>query len=100
MYMSRDELVRALIDKHSRIHYKDMCNFVDHIFATMTATLQMNDRIEIRGFGSFSVRQREAGLARNPKTGAVVEVMPRQTVYFRAGKELKERINNVEKDVD
>ncbi len=99
MNITRDELVRKLVDMHGHISYKDMCSAVDHIFAVMTATLQMNGRIEVRGFGSFSVRQRQARLARNPKTGATVQTEQRQTVYFRAGKELRERVNNA-KDVD
>lgn len=99
MSIKRDELVRELIVHQGHISYKDMCNVVDEIFAVMTSALQMGDRIEIRGFGSFMVRRRQAGVARNPKTGVAVHTAPRLTVHFRAGKKFRERINNVYKDV-
>jgi len=66
---------------------------VDTIFNCMKDALKANDRIELRGFGSFSVKLRGARQARNPKTGARVEVAARLTPFFRAGKELRVKLN-------
>ena len=66
---------------------------VNIIFDSMTDALQRGDRIEIRGFGSFEVRQYKAYEGRNPRTGAKVEVKPKRLPFFKVGKELKERVD-------
>ena len=66
---------------------------VNTIFDSMTEALRRSDRIEIRGFGSFQVKVREAREGRNPKTGEEVQIPAKQTPFFKVGKELKERID-------
>ncbi len=66
---------------------------VETIFDSVIAALQSGDKIEIRGFGSFRIRQRNARTGRNPKTGAKVEVPAKRVPYFKPSKELRQRIN-------
>src|SRR5258705_13433233 len=66
---------------------------VDCVFDTMERALRNGERIEIRGFGSFEIREYKAYEGRNPRTGATVEVKPKRLPFFKVGKELKERIN-------
>jgi integration host factor subunit beta len=66
---------------------------VETIFGSIISALQGGDRIEIRGFGSFSIHQRRAGIGRNPKTGAKVEVPPKRIPCFKPSKELKNHVN-------
>lgn len=96
--MTRDDLIRQLVDKQGHIPYKVMCSSVKHLLTTMMHGLHDGSRIEIRGFGSFEVRTRGARMARNPKTGAVVQTTQKSTVHFKPGKELKERVNASEAD--
>src|ERR1700676_4368550 len=67
---------------------------VETIFESIIAALQDDDKIEIRGFGSFRTRQRRGRTGRNPKTGAKVEVPPKKIPYFKPSKELKDFVNN------
>lgn len=67
---------------------------VETIFESIIQALQSNDKIEIRGFGSFRSRQRRGRIGRNPKTGAKVEVPPKRIPYFKPSKELKDFVNN------
>ncbi len=66
---------------------------VDTVFSAMTEALVKGERIEVRGFGSFEVRQYGAYEGRNPRTGETVQVRPKRLPYFKAGKEIRERIN-------
>ena len=68
---------------------------VDTIFAAMEGALARNERIEIRGFGSFEIRQYEGYDGRNPRTGAIVSVKGKRLPFFKVGKELRDRINEV-----
>lgn len=72
---------------------RDMEKVIDTVFDTLKGQLVKGGRIELRGFGAFSVRRREARTARNPKTGEEVSVGERHAIYFRAGKELREKVN-------
>jgi integration host factor subunit beta len=67
---------------------------VETIFESIITALQGDDKIEIRGFGSFRTRQRRGRTGRNPKTGAKVEVPPKKIPYFKPSKELKDHVNN------
>lgn len=66
---------------------------VNIIFDSMASALKEGDKVEIRGFGSFTVREREAREARNPKNGEVVTIPAKKTPFFKTGKELRERVN-------
>jgi integration host factor subunit beta len=91
--MTKSELVKILREKHPELQLKEVVNIVDLFFSMITDTLKDDGRIEIRGFGTFSIRERKARVARNPKTGETVEIDDRKVVYFRASKTLKDRLN-------
>lgn len=90
--MTRSELVRRLAAANPHLFRRDVERIVATLFETMAATLEEGGRIELRGFGVMDVRERPARTARNPRTGALVEVPPRRTVRFRPGKELRARL--------
>ena len=86
-----------LIEEVSRagVPTRKVCEtVVETIFSSIVESLRAGDKIEIRGFGSFRVRQREARMGRNPKTGAPVAVPARKVPYFKPSKELRDGINN------
>lgn len=89
--MNKSELVEALAVKKG-ISFKKAEEVVNAIFETMTQALIRGDRIEIRGFGSFVVRDYKSYTGRNPKTGDLIEVKPKKLPFFKVGKELKERV--------
>lgn len=97
--MTRDDVVRNLVDKQRHVSYKTMSSAVKYLVTLMTMGLSNGTRIEIRGFGSFSLRHRPPRLARNPKTGDQLHTLGKYAVHFKPGKELKERVNNDHKDV-
>ena len=78
--------VAELTKKHSEV-------IVDTVFRSIITALRRGEKIELRGFGSFRIRQREPRKGRNPKTGDRVDVPPKKVPYFKPGKELKELIN-------
>jgi len=92
--MNKSDLITVLANRVKHISLKDMEVIVNEIFASMTNSLKKGDRIEIRGFGSFEVRERKARVGRNPKSGEQVNVGPRRVPFFKVGKELRERINS------
>lgn len=91
--MTKSELIEKLSAKHSRIPSADIEKGVKLILEHMSETLMHNDRIEIRGFGSFSLRYREPKVGRNPKTGEAVNLQGKYTAHFKPGKLLRENIN-------
>lgn len=97
--MTREELVRALVEKQGHVSYKNMTDAVKLLSEALVTSLIANERIEIRGFGSFALRHRPSRLARNPKTGVTLNTEPKYAVHFKPGKELKERVNHEQQDV-
>jgi integration host factor subunit beta len=91
--MNKSDLVEILADKLKTLSKKEVDLIVDTVFNKMTESLGRGERIEIRGFGSFEVRTRDARQGRNPKSGEKVYVNTRRVPFFKVGKELKERIN-------
>ena len=91
--MTKSELIEILAEKHELLSKKESEAVVNVIFDGISSALAQGDRVEIRGFGSFSVREREAREARNPKSGEVVEIPSRKTPFFKTGKELRERVD-------
>jgi integration host factor subunit beta len=88
-----------LIEEVSRViemTRKDSEVIVEAIFDSIVRSLRTNDKIEIRGFGSFRTRQRQSRIGRNPKTGARVEVPPKRIPFFKPSKELKDLVNGSE----
>lgn len=92
--MTRQELIEKLLLQFPEVAEGEMDQAVKVLFETMVQGLLDGQRIEIRGFGSFMLKHREARVARNPKTGACVQAEARHVLRFRAGKELKERVND------
>ena len=91
--MTKSGLIEAVAERTPHISKKDTEIVVNTIFDSMTEALRRSDRIEIRGFGSFQVKIREAREGRNPKTGEEVKIPAKRTPFFKVGKELKERID-------
>jgi len=91
--MNKSDLVDILTEQLKTLSRKEVDLIVDTVFDKMTESLGNGDRIEIRGFGSFEVRTRQARQGRNPKSGEKVFVTTRRVPFFKVGKELKERIN-------
>jgi integration host factor subunit beta len=90
--MNKSELVEALSEREN-LTYKKAEQIVNLVFDSMAEALIENDRIEIRGFGSFMVKDYKAYMGRNPKTGEVIKVKPKKLPFFKVGKELRERVN-------
>ncbi|MXV35465.1 MULTISPECIES: integration host factor subunit beta [unclassified Saccharibacter] len=92
--MTRSEFV-ALLSKHfPERELQDVDAAVHHVFDHMTQGLAEGRRVELRGLGSFGTRQHTAHTGRNPRTGETVAVREKKVPYFRAGKELRERVNH------
>lgn len=91
--MIKSELVQAIADKNPHLYQRDVENIVNAIFDEITAALSRGDRVELRGFGAFSVKNRPARVGRNPRTGVAVQVEEKWVPFFKTGKELREKLN-------
>jgi integration host factor subunit beta len=90
--MNLSDLIAKLAEKENMTHREAEAS-VKLIFRLFTDAMKKGDRIEIRGFGSFDIREYDTYMGRNPKTGMKIEVKPKSSTYFKVGKELRERIN-------
>jgi integration host factor subunit beta len=93
--MTKSELVEKLVEASATLSRKESEMVVNLIFDSMCEALKKGEKVEIRGFGSFTIREREAREARNPKSGDVVKIPAKRTPFFKTGKELRERVNNL-----
>jgi integration host factor subunit beta len=91
--MIKSELVNRIAAQNPRLYQRDIEHLVNAILGTIEAALCRGDRVEIRGFGIFSTRKRGAYAGRNPATGAAVAVKQKSAPFFRAGKEMHQRLN-------
>jgi integration host factor subunit beta len=91
--MTKSDLVRTLAEANPRLYPHDVEVIVTLIFEQIAAALARGDRVELRGFGAFSVKRRGARIARNPRTGASVSVGDKCFPFFRSGKQLRNRLN-------
>jgi integration host factor subunit beta len=91
--MTKSELIEKIANKQNQLPMRDVELAVKMILENMTQELVNNGRIEIRGFGSFSLHFRGPRLGRNPKTGEKVELSSKYVPYFKPGKELRDRVN-------
>jgi len=92
--MTKSELINRVAAQKPQMKKADVESVVDTIFEQMTRALSdRGDRVEIRGFGTFNVKQRKAREGRNPKTGETIQIPARRAIHFRAGKELNSSIN-------
>ena len=90
--MTKREVIEAVVQHHPRYTRRDVEQMVETVFASMTAALAAGDRIELRGFGSFTVKQRTARVRRNPRTGAHVTVAAKNIPIFKVSKVLRARV--------
>lgn len=91
--MTKSELIEAISERNPSIALKSVENAVKEILEQMSDTMEKGKRIEIRGFGSFSLHFRQPRLGRNPKTGESVKLEAKCVPHFKAGKDLKERVD-------
>ena len=91
--MTKSGLMEAIALRMSHLPARDIEVVINTIFDTMTEALVSGNRIEIRGFGSFSVRHRRARTGRNPKTGSTIDVPPKRVPFFTVGHELRQRVD-------
>ncbi|MBI5163626.1 MAG: integration host factor subunit beta [Magnetospirillum sp.] len=91
--MTKSELIARLAEKNPHLYQRDVERIVTTIFDEIATALTRGDRVELRGFGAFSVKRREARQGRNPRTGAQVAVEGKTIPFFKTGKQLRERLN-------
>ncbi|HLF58262.1 MAG TPA: integration host factor subunit beta [Alphaproteobacteria bacterium] len=91
--MTKSELIARLAEKNPHLYLRDVERIVATVFDEISGALARGDRVELRGFGAFSVKHREARLGRNPRTGTTVRVSEKHIPFFKTGKELRERLN-------
>ncbi|WP_417579962.1 integration host factor subunit beta [Nitrincola sp.] len=92
--MTKSELIERLIEQHPQLSVKDVELAVKTMLDHMTEALSDGDRIEIRGFGSFSLHYRAPRIGRNPKTGEAVSLDAKYVPHFKPGKEMRDQVNN------
>ena len=91
--MNKSDLILKIANLNPSIYQKDAVKIVNVFFETISKAVSNNDRVELRGFGVFDVKERDARIARNPKNGSVVAVPAKKIPFFRMGKGMKERLN-------
>jgi integration host factor subunit beta len=91
--MIKSELVRRISSQNRHLFERDIEKVVNAIFDEMVEALRRGDRVELRGFGAFSAKLREARQGRNPRTGAAVAVAKKAVPFFKTGKEMRARLN-------
>ena len=91
--MTKSELIQRLAEQNPHLYMRDVEKIIDTIFDEITEALVRDDRVELRGFGAFSVKHREARTGRNPRTGESVQVEAKRLPFFKTGKALREALN-------
>ncbi len=91
--MTKSQLIQRLAERNPHLYLRDVERIVSTIFEEISGALEQGNRVELRGFGAFSVKRREPRIGRNPRTGETVNVAEKYVPYFKTGKELRERLN-------
>jgi len=91
--MTKNDLIKEVQENLKAYSYKDVTYAVNIIFDAMIKAIKHGERVEIRGFGNFTIRERKPRLGRNPKSGAEVKLEKRKVPFFKTGKELREMVN-------
>jgi integration host factor subunit beta len=91
--MTKSELIQRISEQNPHLFHRDVERIVTTIFDEIAESLARGNRVELRGFGAFSVRQRGARVGRNPRTGDAVMVKEKAIPFFKTGKQLRERLN-------
>src|SRR5260221_12458265 len=92
--MTKSELILRLAELNPHLYQRDVERIVSTVFDEISAALARGDRVELRGFGAFSVKRRDARVGRNPRTGTAVHVDEKFIPFFKTGKQLRDRLNN------
>lgn len=92
--MTKSELILRLAERNPHLYQRDVERIVATVFDEITAALQRGDRVELRGFGAFSIKARDARVGRNPRTGDAVSVDQKRVPFFKTGKQLRDRLND------
>jgi integration host factor subunit beta len=94
--MIRSELIQKIADENPHLYQRDVERIVNTIFEEITGAMARGERVELRGFGAFSVKKRDARVGRNPRTGEAVDVDEKHVPFFKTGKLLRDRLNGRE----
>jgi integration host factor subunit beta len=94
--MTKSELILRLAERNPHLYQRDVERIVSTIFEEIAAALARGDRVELRGFGAFSIKERNARVGRNPRTGEAVQVARKAVPFFKTGKDLRDRLNGRE----
>ena len=91
--MTKSELITYLAEENPHLYQRDVERIVTTVFDEIASALSQGDRVELRGFGAFSVKHRGSRVGRNPRTGEAVQVGEKRVPYFKTGKQLREKLN-------
>ena len=91
--MIKSELIQKIADANPHLYQRDVENIVNAILDEITTALSRGDRVELRGFGAFSVKDRDPRVGRNPRTGDKVSVEGKMVPFFKTGKDMRDRLN-------
>lgn len=91
--MIRSELIQKIADENPHLYQRDVERIVSTVFDRITGAMAEGNRVELRGFGAFSVKKRDPRLGRNPRTGEAVQVEAKHVPFFKTGKLLRDRLN-------
>lgn len=94
--MIKSGLVQTIAQQNMHLYHRDVERIINTILDEIIDALAQGDRVELRGFGAFSVKERDARVGRNPRTGETVAVTAKRVPFFKTGKELRERLNESE----
>jgi integration host factor subunit beta len=92
--MTKSELIQKLAERNPHLYMRDVERIVETVFEEITKALARGDRVELRGFGAFSVKERGSRTGRNPRTGESVKVDAKRLPFFKTGKALREQLND------
>jgi len=92
--MTKSELITYITEQNPHLYQRDVERIITTIFDEISSALSRGDRVELRGFGAFSIKQRNARIGRNPRTGATVQVPAKRVPYFKTGKQLRNMLND------
>jgi len=91
--MTKSELIARIAERNPHLFQRDVERIVSTIFDEISVALSRGDRVELRGFGAFSVKHRDSRIGRNPRTGEAVQVSEKTVPYFKTGKQLRDLLN-------
>jgi len=91
--MIKSELIEHMSEQNPQLYHRDLERIVNAVLDEIVCAMSVGERVELRGFGTFSVKSRQARTGRNPRDGSAVDVIVKRVPYFRTGKEMRQRLN-------